>query len=109
VKSLDTNILVRYYAQDDALQSPLALHLFSEEPSLEEVDSPELFLEKISIAKTREDWAEAWAMTHELSITVRSLPYNNYVNFYRAPAYLNLISLKKNQNDCAYKHINVYN
>jgi predicted nucleic-acid-binding protein len=34
VKSVDTNILVRYYAQDDALQSPLALRLFSDEPSL---------------------------------------------------------------------------
>jgi predicted nucleic-acid-binding protein len=34
VKSVDTNILVRYYAQDDALQSPLALRLFNDEPSL---------------------------------------------------------------------------
>ncbi len=34
MKSLDTNILVRYYAQDDVLQSPLALRLFSDEPSL---------------------------------------------------------------------------
>jgi predicted nucleic-acid-binding protein len=34
VKSVDTNILVRYYAQDDALQSSLALSLFSEEPEL---------------------------------------------------------------------------
>ena len=34
MKSVDTNILVRYYAQDDALQSPLALRLFNNEPSL---------------------------------------------------------------------------
>lgn len=34
MKSLDTNILVRYYAQDDALQSPLALRLFKDEPQL---------------------------------------------------------------------------
>lgn len=34
MKSVDTNILVRYYAQDDALQSPLALRLFSNEPEL---------------------------------------------------------------------------
>jgi predicted nucleic-acid-binding protein len=34
VKSIDTNILVRYYAQDDALQSPLALRLFRDEPEL---------------------------------------------------------------------------
>jgi len=34
VKSVDTNILVRYYAQDDALQSTLALSLFSDEPEL---------------------------------------------------------------------------
>lgn len=34
MKSVDTNILVRYYAQDDALQSPLALHLFRDEPEL---------------------------------------------------------------------------
>lgn len=35
----------------------------------EEVDYPELFLEKIRNAKTQEDWAEAWTMTHKLSIT----------------------------------------
>lgn len=34
MKSLDTNILVRYYAQDDALQSPLALRIFKDEPQL---------------------------------------------------------------------------
>ncbi len=34
MKSVDTNILVRYYAQDDALQSPLALQLFKDEPEL---------------------------------------------------------------------------
>jgi predicted nucleic-acid-binding protein len=34
VKSIDTNILVRYYAQDDALQSPLALSIFRDEPEL---------------------------------------------------------------------------
>jgi predicted nucleic-acid-binding protein len=34
VKSVDTNILVRYYAQDDALQSSLALSLFRDEPDL---------------------------------------------------------------------------
>lgn len=34
MKSVDTNILVRYYAQDDALQSPLALQLFKNEPEL---------------------------------------------------------------------------
>jgi predicted nucleic-acid-binding protein len=34
MKSVDTNILVRYYAQDDALQSPLALRLFRNEPQL---------------------------------------------------------------------------
>jgi len=34
VKSVDTNILVRYYAQDDVLQSSLALSLFTEEPEL---------------------------------------------------------------------------
>ncbi|MDP3333949.1 MAG: type II toxin-antitoxin system VapC family toxin [Methylococcaceae bacterium] len=34
MKSVDTNILVRYYAQDDALQSPLALRIFSDEPEL---------------------------------------------------------------------------
>jgi predicted nucleic-acid-binding protein len=34
VKSVDTNILVRYYAQDDALQSPLALRIFSNEAEL---------------------------------------------------------------------------
>ncbi len=34
MKSVDTNILVRYYAQDDTLQSPLALHIFRDEPEL---------------------------------------------------------------------------
>lgn len=34
MKSVDTNILVRYYAQDDVLQSSLALSLFTEEPEL---------------------------------------------------------------------------
>ena len=34
MKSVDTNILVRYYTQDDALQSRLALRLFNDEPSL---------------------------------------------------------------------------
>lgn len=34
MKSVDTNILVRYYAQDDTLQSPLALRIFSDEPEL---------------------------------------------------------------------------
>lgn len=34
MKSVDTNILVRYYAQDDALQSPFALRIFSDEPEL---------------------------------------------------------------------------
>ncbi|MGZ8164136.1 MAG: type II toxin-antitoxin system VapC family toxin [Methylobacter sp.] len=34
MKSVDTNILVRYYAQDDPLQSPIALRLFSDEPEL---------------------------------------------------------------------------
>lgn len=34
MKSVDTNILVRYYAQDDPLQSPLALRLFRDEPKL---------------------------------------------------------------------------
>ncbi|MEI6268221.1 MAG: type II toxin-antitoxin system VapC family toxin [Methylococcaceae bacterium] len=34
MKSVDTNILVRYYAQDDALQSPIALRLFNDESSL---------------------------------------------------------------------------
>lgn len=34
MKSVDTNILVRYYAQDDALQSPLALRIFNDEPEL---------------------------------------------------------------------------
>lgn len=34
MKSVDTNILVRYYAQDDPLQSPLALHIFRNEAEL---------------------------------------------------------------------------
>lgn len=34
MKSVDTNILVRYYAQDDSLQSPLALRLFRDEAEL---------------------------------------------------------------------------
>ena len=34
MKSIDTNILVRYYAQDDTLQSPLALRLFRDEHEL---------------------------------------------------------------------------
>ncbi len=34
MKSVDTNILVRYYAQDDVLQSPLALRLLRDEPKL---------------------------------------------------------------------------
>jgi predicted nucleic-acid-binding protein len=34
VKSVDTNILVRYYAQDDALQSPIAMRIFSDQPVL---------------------------------------------------------------------------
>jgi predicted nucleic-acid-binding protein len=34
MKSVDTNILVRYYAQDDVLQSTLALRLVRDEPSL---------------------------------------------------------------------------
>ncbi len=34
MKSVDTNILVRYYAQDDAQQSPIALRLFRDEPEL---------------------------------------------------------------------------
>lgn len=34
MKSLDTNILVRYYTQDDALQSPITLRLFRDEPEL---------------------------------------------------------------------------
>lgn len=34
MKSVDTNILVRYYAQDDPLQSPIALRLFSDESEL---------------------------------------------------------------------------
>lgn len=34
MKAVDTNILVRYYAQDDTLQSPLALHFFRDEPEL---------------------------------------------------------------------------
>lgn len=34
MKSVDTNILVRYYAQDDVLQSPIALRIFSDEPEL---------------------------------------------------------------------------
>lgn len=34
MKSIDTNILVRYYAQDDGLQSPLALALFRDESEL---------------------------------------------------------------------------
>lgn len=34
MKSIDTNILVRYYAQDDSLQSPLALRVFLDEPEL---------------------------------------------------------------------------
>ncbi|MFI3157886.1 MAG: type II toxin-antitoxin system VapC family toxin [Methylococcaceae bacterium] len=32
MKSIDTNILVRYYAQDDSLQSPLALRIFKDKP-----------------------------------------------------------------------------
>ncbi|MCD2451119.1 hypothetical protein GO003_012020 [Methylicorpusculum oleiharenae] len=31
---VDTNILVRYFAQDDALQSPFALRIFIDEPEL---------------------------------------------------------------------------
>jgi len=34
VKSVDTNILVRYYAQDDPLQSSLAFRIFRDEPEL---------------------------------------------------------------------------
>lgn len=34
MKSLDTNVLVRYYAQDDPEQSPIATHLFTDEQSL---------------------------------------------------------------------------
>ncbi len=34
MKSVDTNVLVRYYAQDDTRQSPLALRIFSDEPEL---------------------------------------------------------------------------
>ena len=34
MKSVDTNILVRYYAQDDVLQSTLALAVFRDEPQL---------------------------------------------------------------------------
>lgn len=34
MKSVDTNILVRYYAQDDDLQSPLAMRLFRDEAEL---------------------------------------------------------------------------
>jgi len=34
VKSVDTNILVRYYAQDDSLQSPIALRIFRDDPEL---------------------------------------------------------------------------
>jgi len=34
VKSVDTNILVRYYAQDDPLQSSLAFRVFRDEPEL---------------------------------------------------------------------------
>lgn len=34
MKSVDTNILVRYYAQDDVLQSALALAVFRDEPQL---------------------------------------------------------------------------
>ncbi len=34
MKSVDTNILVRYYAQDDVLQSSLALAVFRNEPQL---------------------------------------------------------------------------
>lgn len=34
MKSVDTNILVRYYAQDDPLQSSLAFRIFRDEPEL---------------------------------------------------------------------------
>jgi len=34
MKSIDTNILVRYYAQDDQLQSNITLMIFNEEPEL---------------------------------------------------------------------------
>lgn len=34
MKSVDTNILVRYYAQDDPLQSSLAFRVFRDEPEL---------------------------------------------------------------------------
>ncbi len=34
MKSVDTNVLVRYYAQDDTRQSPIALRLFINEPEL---------------------------------------------------------------------------
>jgi predicted nucleic-acid-binding protein len=34
VKALDTNILVRYYAQDDPRQAKIALRLLSKEPEL---------------------------------------------------------------------------
>lgn len=34
MKSIDTNILVRYYAQDDPLQSSIAFRLFKDEPEL---------------------------------------------------------------------------
>ncbi len=34
MKSIDTNILVRYYAQDDAVQSAVALSVFRDEGSL---------------------------------------------------------------------------
>jgi len=34
VKSLDTNVLVRYYAQDDPEQSPIATRLFANEQPL---------------------------------------------------------------------------
>jgi predicted nucleic-acid-binding protein len=34
MKSLDTNVPVRYYAQDDPVQSSVAMRLFVEEPKL---------------------------------------------------------------------------
>jgi predicted nucleic-acid-binding protein len=34
MKSLDTNVLVRYYAQDDPEQSPIAARLFADEQAL---------------------------------------------------------------------------
>ena len=47
----------------------IEIELLKLDLSPEEVDNPELFLEKIRNAKTFEDWAEIRTMIHRFSIT----------------------------------------